>query len=380
MNPGEDEVIRVPLRWSHRRVFVRALLLVSGGLAAAVVLASPLLLVGPVAFLIGIAAGLVLSIYIAKRILTAQEAAAMEQKGPFIEFDFRNDRVRVPIGGEQVETPLSSLEIRAWAVTGRYTQGGPIPPPVAMLRLRGKDVDLVLAGERAGQSMRPLPVITHAESLAAIGGARVIPVDALALLKASARLKSQSQSRSKPDPMPSHPPDESSMTDAELYDRILSLLSWDLPESLHSRLPSLRGYRGGTLLHEVTRPAILRGLLAAGLDPDARDADGRTPLMRYGRGIEDNRLLLEAGADVHAVDSRGRNILWYQALPPVEMIGYLAPDFAVLEDLLEAGVPRPTAAEAARWVEEAISCVTSALENNQAGEFRNWIVEVAGEA
>ncbi|MEQ1839997.1 MAG: hypothetical protein ABL994_06300 [Verrucomicrobiales bacterium] len=170
------------------------------------------------------------------------------------------------------------------------------------------------------------------------------------------------------------------MTDAELYDRILSFLTWDIPESLHSRLVSLRGYRGGTLLHEVTRPGILRGLLAAGLDPDARDADGRTPLMRYGRDLEENRLLLEAGADIHAVDSRGRNILWYQALPPINVIGYLAPDFAALDYLLEAGVPRPTAAEAARWVEEANSCVTSALENNQAGDFRNWIVEVAGEA
>jgi hypothetical protein len=170
------------------------------------------------------------------------------------------------------------------------------------------------------------------------------------------------------------------MSDAELYDRILSLLTWDIPESLHSRLPSLRGYRGGTLLHEVTRPAILRGLLSAGLDPDARDADGRTPLMRYGRGLEDNRILLEAGADVRAVDSRGRNILWYQALPPVEVIGYLAPDFAVLEDLLEAGVPRPTAAEAARWVEEAISCVTSAFENNQAGEFHRWMEKVVTES
>jgi len=170
------------------------------------------------------------------------------------------------------------------------------------------------------------------------------------------------------------------MTDTELYDRILSLLNWDIPGSLHSRLPSLRGYRGGTALHEVTRPGILRGLLAAGLDPDAPDADGRTPLMRYGRGIEDNRILLEAGADIRAVDLRGRNILWYQALPPVEVIGYLAPDFAVLEDLLEAGVPRPTTAEAARWVEEANSCVTSALENNQAGEFRNWLDKIAVES
>ncbi len=179
--------------------------------------------------------------------------------------------------------------------------------------------------------------------------------------------------------MPSHPPDETAMTDAELHDRILSLPTWDIPESLYSRLPSLRGYRGGTLLHEVTRPAILSGLLAAGLDPDARDADGRTPLMRYGRGVEDNRLLLEAGADIRAVDSRGRNILWYQALPPVGVIGYLAPDFAVLDHLLNAGAPRPTAAEAVRWAEEANSCVTSAFENNQAGEFRNWLEKVTGE-
>ena len=63
--------------------------------------------------------------------------------------------------------------------------------------------------------------------------------------------------------MPPHPLDEISMTDEGLHDKILSLVTWDLPESLHSRLRSLRGYRIDTLPHEVTRAAILSGTLTA---------------------------------------------------------------------------------------------------------------------
>lgn len=53
-------------------------------------------------------------------------------------------------------------------------------------------------------------------------------------------------------------------------------------------------------------------MLLAGLDPNGRDRRGLTPLMCQ-QHLECNRLLLEAGADLHATDLQGNSVLAYQA-------------------------------------------------------------------
>jgi hypothetical protein len=140
-----------------------------------------------------------------------------------------------------------------------------------------------------------------------------------------------------------------------------------------AHLRGVRGKRSEGLLHMAEKADTVRALLAAGLDPNARDGRGRTPLMGP-KTAESNRLLLAAGADVRLTDDQGRTALWHQANPPDgAVVGYSTPDFAALDVLVAAGVARPTPAEAAQWVAWAESLVSAATEANDCAAFKKWL-------
>lgn len=140
-----------------------------------------------------------------------------------------------------------------------------------------------------------------------------------------------------------------------------------------ARLRGVRGKHGEGLLHMAEKADTVRALLAAGLEVNARDGRGRTPLMSP-KTAESNRLLLAAGADVRLTDNQGRTALWHQANPPDSaVVGYVAPDFAALDVLVAAGVMLPTPAEAAQWVAWAETLVSAAIEAGDCAAFKKWV-------
>ena len=72
--------------------------------------------------------------------------------------------------------------------------------------------------------------------------------------------------------------------------------------------PDARDEHGNTPLHVVNNSEACRLLLEAGADPMARDKDGGTPL-HYAHNADVCRLLLDAGADPNALDDEGHTPL-----------------------------------------------------------------------
>lgn len=150
----------------------------------------------------------------------------------------------------------------------------------------------------------------------------------------------------------------------------------DVTEAPHLR--AARSRQNETLLHIASNGATVRALLAAGLDPHARDDRGRTPLLHH-HDAEGNRSLLEAGADIHAVSADGHGALYWQANPPPAVVaGYGAPDFDALEVLLAAGAKRPSHDDARQWIEWAHGLVSHGSEHNQARIFEAWLQRLLG--
>ena len=71
--------------------------------------------------------------------------------------------------------------------------------------------------------------------------------------------------------------------------------------------PNARDAQGLTPLHmeRGVSPSKIKALLAAGANPNARDAEGRTPLFYHPGNPDCVKLLLRAGADPYAKDKKG---------------------------------------------------------------------------
>ena len=117
-----------------------------------------------------------------------------------------------------------------------------------------------------------------------------------------------------------------------------------------------------------------RGFLVKQVGADSSvPGGGEKTLLRWGLSAEENRELIRAGVDLHAVDGQGRNALAHQALPPAHVIGYCKPDVAALQVLLDAGLAPPDAVTAQRWKSVAHQHATSALESSEASAFGEWL-------
>ncbi len=73
---------------------------------------------------------------------------------------------------------------------------------------------------------------------------------------------------------------------------------------------------------------ITKQLIAAGADPNAKNAEGQTPLMQKTYGVNITKALIKAGADVNAKDAQGLTAL---------MIASRDADLNVMKALIQAG-------------------------------------------
>lgn len=150
---------------------------------------------------------------------------------------------------------------------------------------------------------------------------------------------------------------------------------WSVDPAWAPYLKTLRGPRGETLLHRARRAGPIVSLLGCGLDPNARDEMGRTPLMWF-RDSEANRVLIAGGGDVHALDPKGNGALAHQSGGLEHSIGYSRPDYDALEALIAAGAKLPTPAEAEAWIACAHGCVSHHVEDGEARRFEAWVREL----
>jgi hypothetical protein len=103
--------------------------------------------------------------------------------------------------------------------------------------------------------------------------------------------------------------------------------------------PNARDAEGRTPLHMERGVALskIKTLLAAGANPNARDAEGRTPLFYHPGSLDCVKLLLRAGADPYAKDKKGDTPL-RSILKRLAKIGgaRTPPDVAKTVDILMA--------------------------------------------
>lgn len=148
-----------------------------------------------------------------------------------------------------------------------------------------------------------------------------------------------------------------------------------VPEGLLDYVRNWRSPSGETLLHDPASNRAVAVLLEAGLDPGARDNQGRTPLMVYERTALANRTLIEAGSSLDAVCNKGHTVVWHQIAPLGG--GYGGPDYSGVEALFAAGLPPPTPVEAEVLKQMAREDVTAAAEYSASVTFARWLDQVA---
>lgn len=161
-------------------------------------------------------------------------------------------------------------------------------------------------------------------------------------------------------------------TDEKLWSMCHGGPFWTIEPAWVPYLRSMRGPYGETLLHKARTAGPVVSLLGCGLDPNARDDEGRTPLM-WVHDAEGNRALVAGGADLHAVDPAGNTVLAHQSGGLESSVGYSPPDYEALQALIRAGVRLPTPAEAEMWIAGAHACVSHHMEDAAARQFEAWV-------
>jgi hypothetical protein len=297
-------LVKIPLRWSDGRRFMRCLASIFLAVLACIVIPAPLLWIDAVYYLIGIGASGIAAILIVKRRLENDEKHSIRRQGPFIEID--TTHIRFPPGHHPAELAIARTSITRWRLPSRYSATNKTStPPYAYVMLKGDGHHITLSGCDFIHNMEPFPLITREEFIARTQGSTFIAVD---------------------------------------------------PEAL------IRGYQ-----------FMLKNAPVQQKSTPPKPQPQTTSLMQWGLSAEENRKLIEAGADVHAIDADGLNALAHQAVPPRNYIGYCMPDLTALQVLLDAGISRPDPATAQQWKARTSQHVTSALENSEATAFGEWL-------
>lgn len=151
-----------------------------------------------------------------------------------------------------------------------------------------------------------------------------------------------------------------------------------VPKDLLDIMRSWRDLRGNTLLHISQSPKTLKALVYAGLDPNARNKAGLTPLMIYPRDVECLGILITAGANPNLKTPSGHSALRLQAIS--EGCGFVGPDYKSLQYLIDEGAKPPTPAEVMAWGLDAQKMVSSGLESALAHGLIEWLTVAAPSA
>lgn len=423
--------VRIPLAWTIRRRYQRIAVLGCLITPALALLTLPMLWLDAVWWLISVGAALTALPFVIRSIILRAEAADIASNGPFIDINSQGillpERLAAP-GRPTHRVDLSTFTFDSWRTKSQYcTVSKTRDPAESFLLIEGDELNLLLVannGSGANDHLQEMPRIESAkrESTLRDKGLRRIIIDQARLVEAEAFLRTtrearnadrlirmtdalQRQAKEKAarqaawDPVMTAQIEEMNRSSAERIARSDALKAKalaatqapldadnirtrlfvgtlkEVPPEFIEHVRNWRDFAGATLLHQLNSNRAVNALLAAGVDPAARDNHGKTALMLYGRNVYANQSLMDAGTPLHAVCNRGHNAVHYQCSPAG--IGYVEPDFKAVEALIAAGLPPPTRAEAAAWKDAAAHCVTAAAEQNACIKFCAWLDNIS---
>ena len=423
--------VSIPLVWTAGRRFKRVGVLVCLITPLLVLLTLPLLWVDAVWWLISIGAVLVALILIVRSIILREEAADIAKHGPFIDISSKGIRLpeRLAAPGRPLHrTDLSTVAFDSWRTKSQYSSPTKTRYPAeAFLSIESDELNLLLVANNGTGVITHLQEMPHIDSAKRERslhdkGLRRLMVDEACLIQAEAFLRVTREARNadrlvqlnvvlerqakesaarkaawdpemtaKIETMKRASQERIARADAlkakalaaanapldadNIESRLLTGTLRQVPPEFIAHVRNWRDFEAGTLLHQHNSNKAVEVLLAAGVDPAARNNRGMTALMVYGRSIDANRMLIEAGTPPHAVCNCGHNAVYYQCSPSGS--GYVEPDFKAVEALIAVGLPPPTRAEAAGWKDGAAKCVTSGGEKNACDAFCEWLDKIA---